>query len=122
MPRMVISRSRMFLLVVALLTCGCFPLGGFSTAARPGHYLFCFWNAENLFDDHVDGRTGPDREYDLWFANDRRALELKLTHLSQALLSLNGGRGPDIIAVAEVETVRAAELLRDALNRRLRNP
>jgi endonuclease/exonuclease/phosphatase family metal-dependent hydrolase len=121
---MAISCSRTLLPAVLLvaLPCGCFQPGGFATSARPGHYLLCFWNVENLFDDRVDGRTGPDREYDLWFANDQRALDLKLAHLSQALLSLNGGRGPDIIAVAEVESLRAAELLRDALNRRLRNP
>jgi endonuclease/exonuclease/phosphatase family metal-dependent hydrolase len=46
-------------------------------------------------------------------------LQLKFNHLSDALLGLNGGKGPDILVVAEVETVRAAELLRDALNRRL---
>ena len=121
---MAISRSRTLLAAVLLvvLASGCFQPGGFATSARPGRYLFCFWNVENLFDARIDGRTGPAREYDLWFASDPQALDLKLAHLSQALLSLNGGRGPDIIAVAEVESLRAAELLRDALNRRLRNP
>jgi endonuclease/exonuclease/phosphatase family metal-dependent hydrolase len=83
-------------------------------------YLFCFWNVENLFDDHEDGRVNPvDREFDRWFARDQQALQLKLDHLSEAIIQLNGGRGPDILAVAEVETVRAAELLRDTLNKRL---
>src|SRR5262249_29873914 len=45
--------------------------------------------------------------------------KLKLAHLSKALIDLNQGKGPDILAVAEVENVRAAELLREALNARL---
>jgi endonuclease/exonuclease/phosphatase family metal-dependent hydrolase len=83
-------------------------------------YLFCFWNVENLFDDRDDHRPGTaDREYDRWFATDARALQLKLDHLSKALTDLNGGRGPDVLALAEVESERAADLLRQALNKRL---
>src|SRR6266446_101970 len=60
-------------------------------------YLFCFWNMENFFDDKNDGRKGPgDKEYDGWFANNPSILKLKLTKLSEALLKLNGGKGPDI--------------------------
>jgi endonuclease/exonuclease/phosphatase family metal-dependent hydrolase len=82
-------------------------------------YLFCFWNVENLFDDKEDGRTGADKVYDRWFATDPTALKLKLGNLSKALIELNHGRGPDILAVAEVESMRAAHLLREALNARL---
>src|SRR5262249_16251818 len=35
---------------------------------------------------------------------------------------MNQGRGPDILAVVEVESVRAAELLQAALNQRLKDP
>src|SRR5205807_309805 len=42
-----------------------------------------------------------------------------LDKLSEALLKLNQGRGPDILAIAEVESLRAAELLQKALNDRL---
>jgi len=88
--------------------------------AGRSEFLFCFWNVENLFDDRDDGRTGPgDREYDRWFAEHPELLQEKLDHLSQALLALNDGKGPDILAVAEVESVRAAELLQQALNRGL---
>src|SRR5579871_4313536 len=39
--------------------------------ARPNGYLFCFWNAENLFDDHEDNRANKaDKEFDQWFANN----------------------------------------------------
>jgi endonuclease/exonuclease/phosphatase family metal-dependent hydrolase len=85
--------------------------------------LFCFWNVENLFDDREDGRVqAADKEFDAWFANDPVALKLKLQHLSDALLQLNGGKGPDILALAEVENPRAAELLRQTLNGRLGDP
>ncbi len=86
-------------------------------------FLFCFWNVENLFDDHLDHRDGPgDLEYDTWFARDAVSLKTKLDHLCKTLLSLNEGRGPDILAIAEVESERAAELLKDALNSKLSDP
>jgi endonuclease/exonuclease/phosphatase family metal-dependent hydrolase len=83
-------------------------------------YLFCFWNVENLFDDHLDGRVNKaDKEFDTWFAEDAKSRRLKYEHLRDALLQLNDGKGPDILALAEVETLRAAELLREALNDKL---
>ncbi len=88
--------------------------------ARPNGYLFCFWNAENLFDDHEDNRANKaDKEFDQWFANNPEILRLKLNNLSKALIEMNGGQGPDILALAEVENERAADLLRQALNARL---
>jgi endonuclease/exonuclease/phosphatase family metal-dependent hydrolase len=88
----------------------------------PGTCLLCFWNVENLFDDRNDDRSPDDEPYDNWFARDPEALRLKLRHLSEALVALNGGRGPDILATVEVESLRAAGLLRDALNERLADP
>jgi endonuclease/exonuclease/phosphatase family metal-dependent hydrolase len=93
-----------------------------SNTAAPGEYLFCFWNLENFFDDKADGGSNrADKEYDAWFADHPDMLRLKLDHLSEALIAMNGGRGPDIFAVAECESERAAELLRDALNARLKD-
>jgi endonuclease/exonuclease/phosphatase family metal-dependent hydrolase len=100
------------------------PIAG-ATPADPGgpaKYLFCFWNVENFFDDKLDHRKGPgDREYDPWFANNPDILRLKLKKLTDALLDLNDGKGPDILAIVEVESVRAAELLQEALNARLKD-
>jgi endonuclease/exonuclease/phosphatase family metal-dependent hydrolase len=90
--------------------------------AAAGQYLFCFWNVENLFDDQNDKRQSADEPYDNWFSNDRNALEEKLDRLCTALLKMNHGRGPDILALVEVESVHAAELLLEALNKRLRDP
>lgn len=90
--------------------------------AAPSDYLFCFWNVENFFDDKRDGwKNEPAKDFDAWFADNPKALHEKLDHLSKALVELNGGRGPDILGLAEVESERAAELLKDALNKRLRD-
>ncbi|MFO0880221.1 MAG: endonuclease/exonuclease/phosphatase family protein [Gemmataceae bacterium] len=89
-------------------------------APGPGRYQLCFWNVENLFDDQNDHRTGPgDSELDPWYADSPRTLEAKLDHLCDVLLATNGGRGPDILCLAEVESHRAAELLQQALNRQI---
>jgi endonuclease/exonuclease/phosphatase family metal-dependent hydrolase len=86
-------------------------------------YLFCHWNVENFFDDRLDHRSqAGDKEYDRWFAENPGILKEKLNHLSDALLKLNDGRGPDILGIVEVESLRAAELLKEALNARLRDP
>jgi hypothetical protein len=86
-------------------------------AARPGGYVFCAWNVENLFDD-VDDPHDHDPDED-WFAENPEAVRQKLDRLAEALLLQNGGRGPDVLAVVEVESRRAAELLRETLNRKL---
>ena len=85
-------------------------------------YLFCFWNAENFFDDKLNNwGHEPDKTYDAWFANDPKVLEKKLDNLTEALLKMNPGRGPDIIALAECESERAVELLRDHLNAQIKD-
>jgi endonuclease/exonuclease/phosphatase family metal-dependent hydrolase len=85
-------------------------------------FLFCFWNVENLFDDHNDGRTGTsDVIYDPWFAENPDILQLKLSRLTEVLAQMNRGRGPDVIALVEVESSRAVTLLKDAMNKKLAN-
>jgi endonuclease/exonuclease/phosphatase family metal-dependent hydrolase len=89
-------------------------------SAQHGDYLFCHWNVENFFDDKHDKRHNKaDQEFDEWFARDKQALSLKLGKLTEALLKMNDGHGPDILAICEVETPRAAELLMEALNKKL---
>jgi endonuclease/exonuclease/phosphatase family metal-dependent hydrolase len=83
-------------------------------------YLFCFWNVENFFDDQLDGyKREPDKSYDAFFANDKPARDRKIANLCKVLLGMNGGKGPDILGLVEVESYRAAELLQGALNGRL---
>jgi endonuclease/exonuclease/phosphatase family metal-dependent hydrolase len=89
----------------------------------PATYLFCSWNVENFFDDRADKHhAGVDKEYDTWFAENPDILKLKLKKLTDALLKMNDGKGPDLLAVVEVESVRAAELLQEALNAGLPDP
>lgn len=91
-------------------------------ASQPTEFLFCHWNVENFFDDQFDGRTGPgDKEYDGLFSNNPELLKQKLRKLTEAILKMNGGKGPDILALVEVESVRAAELLQKSLNDQLRD-
>lgn len=95
------------------------PLPKAPPVAAPGEYLFCVWNVENLFDDINDNLGPDDEEYDDRFADNPEDLRLKLSRLTEALLRLNNGKGPDIFCAVEVESKRAAELLTDALNRSL---
>jgi endonuclease/exonuclease/phosphatase family metal-dependent hydrolase len=89
------------------------------SSTGPKNVIFCVWNMENLFDDKDDKRRHPDEEYDSWFVNDPAARTRKYERLTEALLRLNAGNGPDIIVGNEIESPRAAELLKDALNEHL---
>lgn len=84
-----------------------------------GTVVFMFWNVENLFDDRDDKRNMIDEPYDDWMAKDDAARKLKQDHLTEMILKVNDGKGPDVFAGCEVESHRAAELLRDALNAKL---
>src|SRR5262249_8427968 len=82
-----------------------------------GDYLFCFWNVENMFDDQKDKRNRIDEKYDSEFADHPELLSAKLGNLSKVLLSMNDGRGPDILAMAELESERSLELIRNQLTK-----
>jgi endonuclease/exonuclease/phosphatase family metal-dependent hydrolase len=90
--------------------------------AGPGEYLFCFWNTENFFDNRVNGwNREPDRSFDRWFAEDNGVFEQKVKNLTEVLASLGSGKGPDILALAEVEAEsQAAERLMDSLNKAIK--
>jgi endonuclease/exonuclease/phosphatase family metal-dependent hydrolase len=90
------------------------PAAAFPPGSRD--VSFCVWNMENLFDDREDQRRHPDDEYDRWFAEQPSTRMLKYQHLTEALLSMNGGLGPDIIVGNEAESMRSAELLKESLN------
>ena len=120
-----LSRLSQRLLIVSLAAFAlvCVP----RLSAQPAKFRtvrFCFWNVENLFDDKVNPKLEKvDREFDQWFAKEKDALPNKLARMADVLLSkeMNKGVGPDILAMAEVESLRAVELVRDALNAKLKD-
>ena len=87
---------------------------------EPTDLVFAFWNVENLFDDREDKRNRTDEPFDEAFAKNPELRKLKYTHLATALLRINGGKGPDILACVEVETPRAGELLMEVLNAQIK--
>ena len=88
-----------------------------ATAGPPGSYLFCSWNVENFYDD-ADNPAFRDEKED-YFAANPDMFAKKVDHLADGLLTMNGGAGPDIVALVEVESLRCFEALRDALNAKL---
>jgi hypothetical protein len=107
-------------LAVVVLGAGCAPRPGGGGEVAPAPVLFCFWNTENFFDDHNDHEhRQPDKDFDTWFAENPEVFAQKVKHLSEVLRGLNDGRGPDLLAVAEVESERSARALAEALNKDL---
>ena len=88
-----------------------------SGSAPPGTLLFCAWNVENFYDDRDDANIRDDS--DDWFGNDPAAFGEKVDRLANGLLLMNGGAGPDIACLVEVENEQCMEALRDAVNAKL---
>lgn len=84
---------------------------------QAGTALFCSWNVENLFDDQNDPKNDDDLED--WFGTDPAAFQAKIDHLAEAILKMNNGVGPDILACVEVESERCMVALKDAVNAKL---
>jgi endonuclease/exonuclease/phosphatase family metal-dependent hydrolase len=82
-------------------------------------YHVAFWNLENLFD--IDrSPLRPD-----WLQQnlagelvgwDAEVLSLKIGRLASIVRQMNGGRGPDVLCVCEVENERVLGLLVDTLD------
>ena len=82
------------------------------------HYL-AWWNVENLFSIKADpGRSEKleralGKELEGWTAP---VLNKKLTKLASVIKQMNGGNGPDILGVCEVENERVLGHLIDKLD------
>ncbi len=74
--------------------------------------LFAFYNLENLFDTEDDPLTQDD---DFTPSGKNRwtpeRMERKLENISRALMTMNDGRGPDVIGVCEVENAHVLSML-----------
>jgi len=88
-----------------------------SRPSLAAEFYIASWNVENLFDLEDD----PDVEYDEDFTPQspkkwtKERLEIKLKNLSDAISKMNGGKGPDVLGLCEVENLKVVEMLRDKL-------
>lgn len=81
------------------------------------HYI-SWWNVENLFDI----QNAPDRP--AWFQEEiegelegwtQAVLDQKIEQLASIIMQVNGGEGPDLLGVCEVESEKVLNDLVDAL-------
>jgi predicted extracellular nuclease len=71
------------------------------------------WNVENLFDLEDDPSVEMDEEYTPQSAKKWTAerLDIKLHNLSKVIRKMNGGRGPDVLGLCEIENRKVIEML-----------
>lgn len=92
-----------------LLVCCLLPPA--SRADASPRVAIAIWNVENLFDAEDD--AGSD---DNWLKHWTDAhYRRKLANLAAAIGGMNGGRGPDVLCLVEVENRRVLEDLRQLL-------
>jgi len=81
-------------------------------------YRIAFWNLENLFDIEDSPRRGEKlqraigRDLEGW---TQARLDRKVSQLASIIRQMNGGRGPDMLGVCEVENDHVMNLLVQAL-------
>jgi endonuclease/exonuclease/phosphatase family metal-dependent hydrolase len=84
----------------------------------PQRYALAFWNLENLFDiENAPGRSEKlqraiGRDLQGW---TQTLLDRKVAQLASIIRQMNGGRGPDLLGVCEVENAHVMDLLVGAL-------
>ena len=81
-------------------------------------YYVAFWNVENLFDEEHSPRRTEKLERTLrgelegW---TRDVLDRKVQQLASIIRNMNGGQGPDLLGVCEIENEFVLTLLVNAL-------
>ena len=84
-----------------------------NSSANAADVYFATWNVENLFDDVKDGRH--DREVMEWW--NTKLYQHKLTRLALVISKMNKGKGPDVLALVEVENKKViADLVKKLPN------
>jgi endonuclease/exonuclease/phosphatase family metal-dependent hydrolase len=89
--------------------------GGLKLSAD--EFYFASWNVENLFDLEDDPHVELDEEFTpegprQWTAE---RLERKLKNLASVISKMNGGRGPDVLGLCEMENRKIVEMLLEKL-------
>jgi predicted extracellular nuclease len=71
------------------------------------------WNVENLFDTVDDPSLEGDEEYTPESPKNwtPERLNIKLGNLAKTISKMNGGRGPDVLGLCEVENRKVVEML-----------
>ena len=104
------------------LLASCLWFAGQSLAAEPAPapdaaFFVANWNVENLYDTVDD----PDNDGDDEFLPNNPTTrwtqvryETKLDNLAQVISGMNGGKGPDVLGIQEVEN---EDVLRDLIDR-----
>lgn len=87
------------------------------SSAHAAEFYIAGWNVENLFDIEDDPNVRGDEDFTpnsrkRW---TRERLQIKLNNLSDAIRKMNGGKGPDVLGLCEVENRKVVEMLRDKL-------
>lgn len=84
-----------------------------SRVGYPGEMYVGFWNVENLFDTLDDPKVELDEEFTPAAAKQwsEERLEIKLDNLSKVIRLMNGGKGPDVLGLCEVENKAVVEML-----------
>jgi hypothetical protein len=84
----------------------------------PSQYHIAFWNLENLFDIEDSPRRSEKlqraigRDLEGW---TQTLLNRKINQLASIIRQMNGGRGPDVLGVCEVENDFVMQSLVEAL-------
>ena len=87
---------------------------------RPDDIVVATYNVEALFDCKKEpGKLDHDYLPQGFYAWTEERLARKLENLGRVLRSVNEGRGPDILALQEVETREVVERLVDGLDSRV---
>lgn len=104
-------RSRTWLCVLTIFA---LSVNGCTSAEE---FYVAHWNVENLFDTEDDPSVERDEEFTptgpkRWTPE---RLEIKLRNLAHIIGKMNGGRGPDVLGLCEIENRGVVEMLRDKL-------
>lgn len=84
-----------------------------ASVAASDEFCVASWNVENLFDIEDDPNVALDEEFTpeapkRW---TRERLDIKLGNLAKVIGKMNGGRGPDVLGLCEVENRKVIEML-----------
>lgn len=76
-----------------------------------------FWNVENLFDTIDDPAVEKDEEFtpDAPKKWTEERFQTKLENLARVIADMNGGRGPDVLGLSEIENRFVIEKLIEQL-------